>query len=114
MKGGGRDEEVGAVGAAADSAAVVAVAERLCVCGTNADMSGTLYCRVVCALLLHTYLEVYLAIVGDCAFSAYCSFGFVVSAARRLGVWVNVNSRQPPSSIMVWVELYGTGICSSM
>lgn len=81
MKGGGRDEEVGAVGAAADFAAVLAVAERLCVCATNADMSG-IHTVELFVILLLAHLAVYLAIVGDCAFSAYCSFGFVVSAAR--------------------------------
>ena len=70
LKGGGRDEEVGAVGAAADFAAVLAVAECLCVCGTQICQ---LYCRVICGFA-SSHLEVYLTVVGDCAFSAYCSF----------------------------------------
>ena len=51
MKGGGGNEEVGAVGAAADFAAVLAVAERLC---------GTQVCQIyvvlssICGLLLRT------------------------------------------------------------
>ena len=52
LKRGGRDEEVGAIGAAADFAAVVAVAERLWVCGTNTDMSAIHTVELLFVLLL--------------------------------------------------------------